>query len=277
MPETVTFPALDGRVLTGTVVEAASPKVAVITFGALGVPHRYYARFGAWMADHGANVLAFDYRGVAASRDRPLPEDPATILDWGRLDCPGAVEWARRRWPNLPLAGVGHSFGGQSFGLNGRVLDLDRLVVIGAGAGDFRYYPLKDRLAFSVALGATPLVSKVLGYVPGRLGLGEDLPAGVVRQWTRWCFTHGYLSGAPEVGDTHYARFTGPALFLDLPGDTYAPERPAAVLRSWFTAAKVTHRHVLAEGLPPAARGHFGAFRAGGEPIWGEIFGFVGG
>ena len=39
------------------------------------------------------------------------------MADWAALDATAAVGWMRERYRELPLAYVGHSFGGQALGL----------------------------------------------------------------------------------------------------------------------------------------------------------------
>ncbi len=277
--ETLTFPALDGRILHGTL---SRPDVAahgaVVVFGALGVPHRYYARFAAHLAARGLAVLSFDYRGAGASRDRPSRSDDATLLEWGRFDTGGAVDALADRFPGLPSSGVGHSFGGQSFGLNPRARDLDRVVIVGAGVGDLALYPPALARKYRVLLGGfVPVAGALFGYIPGRMGLGEDLPRGVVEQWARWCNTPGYMVGALGEQQTGFHHLEAPLLFVEVPDDDFAPPGPAAALRAAYRRASVTHRVVAPDELPPGARGHFGIFRAGGEAVWDELAAFLGG
>ena len=54
-----------------------------------------------------------------------------------------------------------------------------------------------------------PVTAAVLGYIPGKFGLGEDMPAGVVTEWARWCHTPGYATGAvPDLSLTDNALLT---------------------------------------------------------------------
>lgn len=276
--EDFTLRALDGRPLTATIhAPREAPQAALVVLGALGVPRRYYAPLAAWLAERDIAVLTFDYRGVGGSRSVPLRQDPATLLDWAQLDAAAAIDLARERWSNVPVWGLGHSFGGQTFGLTARGLDLDGMLVVAAGSGDMSLYPAGTRQTFKVRLGlATHVVATVLGYVPGRLGLGEDLPAGVVRQWAQWCDTPDYARGALGAESTFYHRITAPMWFYDFTDDSYAPARAAAALRGWYTRAKSTHRRIAPADLGLARLGHFGPFRPGAtERLWDELHGVI--
>lgn len=272
-PVDFSFPALDGRVLAGTIHAPAAPSAVLVVLSALGVPRGYYRHFAAFLAGRGVAVLTFDYRGVGGSRRGPVRRDPATLLDWARLDVSAAIDHALDRWPGLPRWGLGHSFGGQAFGLSPRGRDLDGAVVVAAGSGDLSLYPPALRRKYAVLLGGVvPAVGGLLGYVPGRFGIGVDLPAGVVGQWARWCLTPDYARGALGRDAVHHDRITAPMRFYDFPDDHMAPPAPAAALRAWYSAAPITHRTIAPADLGLAAIGHFGFFRPGPtERVWAEI------
>lgn len=276
--EEFTLTALDKRPLAATLfAPLGPPQAAVVVLGALGVPRRFYTRLAGWLAERDIAVLTFDYRGVGQSRAIPLRRDPATLLDWARLDASAAIDAALARWPDVPLWGLGHSFGGQAIGLSPRGLDLAGALVVAAGSGELSLYPAGQRQSFKVRLGlATSIVSTLLGYVPGRLGLGEDLPAGVVRQWAQWCDTPDYVRGALGAGETHFHRIDAPMWFYDFTDDTFAPARASAALRGWYSRAKATHRVIAPADLGLARLGHFGPFRAGAtERLWDELLGVI--
>jgi predicted alpha/beta hydrolase len=276
--EEFTLRALDGRPLTATTYgPREAPRVALVVLGALGVPRRYYAHLAGWLAERDIAVLTFDYRGVGGSRSVPLRKDPAVLLDWARLDAAAAIDHARERWSGLPVWGLGHSFGGQAFGLTARGLDLDGALVVASGSGDMSLYPAGTRQAFKVRLDlATRAVAALLGYVPGRLGLGEDMPAGVIRQWAQWCNTPDYARGALGAESTFFHRVTAPMWFYDFADDTFAPARAAAALRGWYSRARVTHRQIAPADLGLSRIGHFGPFRPGAtERLWDEFLGVL--
>lgn len=272
-PVDLRFPAMDGRVLAASVYAPAAPRAALTILSALGVPRGYYRRFATWLAERDVAVLTFDYRGVGGSRAGSLRRDPAVLLDWARLDANAAIDFSLARWTGVPQWGLGHSFGGQAFGLTPRAGDLDGAVVVAAGSGDLTLYPPSLRRRYAFLLGvAVPFVSAIVGYVPGSLGIGEDLPAGVVRQWASWCLTPGYVRGALGRDETLHHRIDAPMRFYDFPDDTFAPLAASAELRSWYAAARVTHRTISPEELGAEAIGHFGFFRPGPtEAVWAEI------
>src|SRR5688572_23462718 len=98
--------ASDGRALGARLYSprrADGP--AVVISGATGVPHGFYARAAAWLADRGATVLTFDFRGVGASRHAGGPRrDRATMREWGALDLNEAIGHLYDRDPDRPIA-----------------------------------------------------------------------------------------------------------------------------------------------------------------------------
>src|ERR1700747_1988781 len=110
--------ARDGYQLAATeFLPGGPPRVAIVINSATAVPRRIYRGFATYLAERGFAVLTYDYRGVAGSRPKSLVGFSARMRDWAALDVTFAREHARARWPDLQLATVGHSFGGQAIGL----------------------------------------------------------------------------------------------------------------------------------------------------------------
>jgi predicted alpha/beta hydrolase len=273
----LTLTAADGRALAATAFEPDQTRASLVILGALGVPRSYYRHVGAFLADRGVAVLTIDYRGVGGSRLASQRHDPATLLDWARLDAPAALDLARTRWPDAPLWALGHSFGGQALGLvpNGEVLA--GAIVVAAASGDMAIYPRRLGWKYLFQLGiAAPVVMAIFGYLPGRFGVGADVPAGVIRQWTRWCRTPDYVRGALGRDGTSHHRLAIPIHFFDVSDDTFAPEGPSAALRAWYSAAAVSHVRLTPTDFGAPAVGHFGVFRPGlAEPLWERLFAIV--
>ena len=56
---------------------------------------------------------------------------------------------------------------------------------------------LERPLRFVSARDVLPVLTAVAGYFPGgRIGAVGDLPAGVIRQWRRWCLSPDYFASA---------------------------------------------------------------------------------
>ncbi|MEY9130077.1 putative alpha/beta hydrolase [Bradyrhizobium diazoefficiens] len=100
----------------------------------------------------------------------------------------------RERYNTLPLAYIGHSFGGQALGLIANNTDISRAAFVASQAATWRLMtsPEKYRVFAFMNLIGVPL-AHAFGYAPGWAGIGEDLPKGVFLQWADWVSSPRYL------------------------------------------------------------------------------------
>ena len=188
-PIALVFEAADGRPLAATVLEPRRVEGAVVIASATGVPRRIYEGVAGCLADAGLAVLTFDYRGIGGSRQGgPLRLEAARMQDWGRLDLEGALGWMRRAYAGAPLMVLGHSAGGQLIGLAPSARHLAGAALVGSQLGWAGHWPWPARaVMWSTWYGLIPALTSVMGYLPMRtFGQGEDLPAGVAREWAAW-------------------------------------------------------------------------------------------
>ena len=260
----VGFAARDGTRLAGTLYRPRSPnRRAVLVQAASGVKQEYYGKFAAYLAARGFTVLTFDYRGIGRSRPAgSLRGFRATMRDWAEKDIAGALDHLERATHGARLIGVGHSFGGQAFGL---VPGNERYVAaltFGAQSGYWRHWTGSGRAGmWFLTYLLLPGASRALGYFPTqRFGKGEDLPKGVAIEWASWCRHPGYLVGALEAGDA-YARFAAPIRAYAATDDSYAPPKAVEAFLAFYpgSSRKLMPVDPAATGGEPI--GHFGYFR----------------
>jgi predicted alpha/beta hydrolase len=259
----VEFPARDGYRLAGTLHRPRTPnRRAVLLQAASGVKQEYYCKFAAYLASRGFTALTFDYRGIGRSRPEKLRGFEARMRDWAEKDIGGALDYLARASHGARLIGVGHSFGGQVFGL---VPGNERYVAamtVGAQSGYWKHWRGKGRAGmWFVTHLLLPGLSGLFGYVPARvLGQGEDLPKGVAREWARWCRHPGYLVGDLGVAE-EFAKFRAPIRAYAIADDSYAPPAAVEAFRGFYPNASLALRQVdpAANGGTPI--GHFGFFR----------------
>jgi predicted alpha/beta hydrolase len=105
-----------------------------------------------------------------------------------------------------------------------------------------------------------PGMSRLCGYVPARVfGQGEDLPAGVAREWASWCRHPGYIVGALGA-QAAYARFAAPIRAYAVADDGYAPPAAVEAFLQFYPNAPRKVEKVAPEQLGGPI-GHFGFFR----------------
>lgn len=269
-PTQQTIATQDGYSLSALYYAAEKPMpFQLLMAGATGVPQLFYRKFATFVAERGHSVLTFDFRGIGKSKQGPLTDFDATFTDWATLDLEAALAWALQRGPTVV---VGHSFGGHAFGFLAQANQTRGLYTFGTGAGWHGYMPfgerLKARMLWSV-LG--PITTRRTGYLPSRrLGLGEDLPIGVYRQWKKWCGHPKYFFGDPEFAfHERFASVRVPIVAVSSTDDPWAPPRSRDVFMAGYKQACYTPIDIH-PGQEPI--GHMGYFRSGpGEPLWQEL------
>jgi len=251
----------------------------LVVAGATGVPQGFYRRFAQHAASQGFHVTTLDYRGIGLSRPASLRGFRMNYLDWARQDLAAAVDAVPD--DGLPLVMVGHSYGGHAFGLLPNHHRVARFVTLATGAGWHGWMPPLERVRVLLMWRVIgPLLTRWKGYLPwSLLGMGEDLPLGVYRQWRHWCQFPRYFFDDPAMRNEglseRFAAVRTPIVAVNALDDRWAP--PAS--RDAFVAA-YRNAHVRPLDLHPASVGmksigHMGYFRPAARPLWDEWLGWL--
>jgi len=186
--EPVDIRCRDGVLLRGHLWRSAGAPHggSVVINAATGVLARYYHRYARFLAEHGFDVLTYDYRGIGLSRPESLRGCDYRWRDWGELDFDAALAFLHARDRTQPLFVVGHSIGGFLPGLAENAGLVTRMLTVGAQYAYWRDYASAQRMRllwkWHVVM---PALTAAFGYFPGkRLGWLEDLPAGVANEWS---------------------------------------------------------------------------------------------
>ncbi|HSR68415.1 MAG TPA: alpha/beta fold hydrolase [Acidobacteriota bacterium] len=264
----LTIPAADGYPLAATLF--LNGRQWLIINSATGVKRGFYSKFASYLAEQGYSVVTYDYRGIGGSAPPSLRGSSARMSEWGELDFAGVMDWVERRKPSHML-GLGHSVGGQILGMLPRAGRLHCFIGVACQSGWWGHWPLPWRyllpLGWKVAL---PLLVRTFGFLPSSLlGLGEDLPPGVARQWANWClhrhYYHGSIAELPGFRD-----FAGPLLAYSFSDDRFGPRPAVEAWLRWFAQAETQHRHIRPGDLGLKRLGHFEFFRQDSVDIFWE-------
>ncbi len=278
--EPVTLTAADGYPLSALRYPAQGTPVGhLVVAGATGVPQGFYRRFAQHAAAQGFHVTTLDYRGIGRSRPKSLRGFQMDYLDWARLDLAAAVDAVPH--DGLPLVMVGHSYGGHAFGLLPTHQRVARFMTWATGAGGHGWMPPLERLRVLFmwrVLG--PLLTRWKGYLPwSLLGMGEDLPLGVYRQWRHWCRFPRYFFDDPAMRAQgvaeRFAAVRTPIVALNALDDRWAPpaSRDAFVAAYRNTECRTVDLHPASLGV--RSIGHMGYFRPAARPLWDEWLGWL--
>lgn len=269
-PVSASLTAADGYVLGAMRYPAAAPlQGRLVVAGATAVPQGFYRRFAQFASTRGFETLTLDYRGIGQSRPRSLKGFRMDLLDWGRQDLAAAVD--AMAGSDVPLYMVGHSYGGHAFGLLPNHRKVAGFYVFGTGAGWHGWMPrgegLRVLLMWRVVL---PVLTWWKGYCPWKLlGLGEDLPVDVYRQWRYWCRFPRYFFDDPAMQHLEriFATVLTPIVAVNALDDAWATPRSRDAFVQGYRNAPVTRKD-----LDPAKMagkiGHMGYFRHTSEALW---------
>ncbi|MBP3035581.1 alpha/beta fold hydrolase [Arthrobacter sp. zg-ZUI100] len=279
--ERVTVPVPAGGALTGTLRQpAGTPPVATVTIHpATAVAERLYNGFARYLADHGFAVFTYDYRGTGVS-GAPRENRTLRMRDWMSQDVPAAADWMAARFPELPHLAVGHSLGGQALVLGNATSHLAGFVAVASHAGVVAAIEDRpERLRASLVLHVLgPLTALLLGFVPGRgMGLGEDMPAAAMLEWSRWSRRPGYFFDDPGMRAAERAATVDTeVLAVGLTDDLWATPRQIDGFYAHLVNARVERRtYSPADGGVPAI-GHMGFFRSGvSAALWPELLAWL--
>lgn len=274
--EPLSFATSDGVELQGDLTTCEDPKLAVLVSSGTGFPRQFYHPVAQFMAERGAIVLTYDYRGIAESRQGDLAGSDIEYSDWGRYDMVAAVEHLREAAPGLPLTHMAHSVGGHFLGLMSNHQAIDRHAFISVGTGFFGGHQLKNwplELYFWWGLGSYSLLR--WGYIkPGGGWQGEALPPRVFKTWRRWSKRRSYFKSdfGGRLEPQHYGEVTAPIRSWVFSDDPIATPRAGQDLLDCYPNAESALLYRTPGGLGVRRVGHEGAFRPGREALWSECW-----
>jgi len=254
----------DGYKLAATVyAPAAAARAIVLINSATAVPRKIYRGFATYLAERGLAALTYDYRGVGGSRPATLRGFSGRMRDWAALDVAAAVAHARQTWPSLPLLYVGHSFGGQALGLIPNNSEVSRAYFVSAQAAYWRQMPVPENFrAFLLMNLVGRTAAHAIGYVPGWIGIGEDLPKGVFLEWAGWVLMPRYFFDDSTLAALeNFPRYRGALRAVGTADDPWATPAMIDMLASGYSGAAVERATFDPRGIGANAIGHFGFFR----------------
>ncbi len=246
---------------------------SVIINAATGVAACYYHRYARFLADHGFDVLTYDYRGIGLSRPERLKGCHYRWRDWGELDFDAALCFMRDRGVAGPMIVVGHSIGGFLPGLAENAPLIDRMLTVGAQYAWWGDYAPDRRLSLFLKWHvAMPVLTAVCGYLPGRrLGWLEDLPKHVAYEWSFRGprFERSHPREERQAALARMAAVTAPILAVAVADDELGTLPAISRTLAYYKRAERSVAYLTPADYGRETIGHFGLFHdSHAEGFW---------
>lgn len=270
----------DKRELSASIHQATnssgSEKSFIVFNSALGIKKEFYSHFISYLNSLGHPVLSWDARGIGASvHSEGVKNDPAKMRDWGQLDLEAVINYVTNSklasFDNITV--MGHSAGGHLVGLAPSIVKIKNIILISSGTCSWQLYPIKElpKIFFSW-LALVPLAVKLYGYAPGKIGIGHDLPKGVIMDWRNWSLKSDYLFGDKSVGEHFFDKIQAKIQAVGFSDDSgFSPPKTMKDLLSYFTAAQTSLRTYTPSELNKKKIGHFAFFKKKNSPLWDKV------
>ena len=198
--EKFSFSCQDGYPLSARFYPSSAQqhRYPILIAPATGITQGFYHAFAQWLNQQGYAVMVFDFRGIGESLYEPLAQSKASILDWGQLDLPAAVQALVLKTAAEQVILIGHSAGSQLLGVMPNHHQVAKLIAIAGSTGYVKGLKGRTRLLapfmFKVVF---PISCLVKGYgTTQAIGMGENLPPNVAKQWAKFCSQPGYIINA---------------------------------------------------------------------------------
>lgn len=247
-------------------------RAKLVVAGATGVPQGFYRAFADYAASRGFETLTLDYRGIGLSAPPSLRGYVMDYRDWGVQDTAAAVDFMAKDG-DVPLFMVGHSYGGHGFGQLPNWQAVSGFYTFATGAGWAGWMPLLERIRVWLLWNVIgPPIVAIKGYLAWKtLGLGEDLPRDVYRQWKHWCRYPRYFFDDPALNMTPlFAAVTTPIVAVNATDDLWALPASRDAFMSAYSGSNWHAKTIDPKNLGLAGIGHMGYFKPQAKALWAD-------
>lgn len=250
-------------------------RLPVLICPATGITKNFYHAFATWLNEQGYAVLCFDFRGIGDSLHEPLKQCEASIVDWGQLDIPAAVNTLLQKTQAEQVVLLGHSAGGQLLGINPEYHKVAKVVAVSGSTGHTKGLKGRTRLLAPVMFKVIfPLARITHGYGPtNAIGMGENLPKNVAQQWAQFCSKPGYVINAigKTVSQHYHDEIRCPITAIWSSDDEIATEANVKDLLRLYPHASTNMIELKPKRYQHKAIGHMAMFKKSHRNLWNVI------
>lgn len=241
----------DGRTISITSFPSDTPVgKSIIIAPAVEVVQLDYEKFAIYFQQLGYDVTTFDYRGIGDSAPVLLKGFDARLQQWAVQDADAVIRFVRSESTGNELIYIGHGIGGELIGLAQASQYINKLVLVSSSLSCKKHWSWKGKLKITFYKAGARLANKFFGYFPGKsLGMGSNLPKGVMNELTDWCDKpNGLFDVYPE---NNYRKLQIPLFAFSFSNDWMTPDKAVRTLLCYFSSACITwyHMHPAELGL----------------------------
>ena len=233
----------------------------MICMPAMGILSKYYEPMAIEIQKTGWIAITTDLRGngnssVKVSKTTNFGYHEMITYDW-----PAIISKVKEKFPNNPLFLIGHSLGGQLSALYASINpnQVHGIVLIAACSVYFKGWNFPHNIGVLTGTQLASIVSKLLGYFPGRkIGFAGTEAKQVIEDWAHNCLTGRYeLSNSSQNFEELLSNLEIPVLAISFLGDKLAPSRAVKNLCRKMNRASVTHILLISDVTDTNKLDHF--------------------
>ena len=252
-----------------------SKQYPVLICPATGITKVFYHAFAEWLNQQGYAVLSFDFRGIGESLHGAIKDSTASIADWGMLDIPAAIDTLLARTQAEKVIIIGHSAGGQLLGITPNYQKVAKVLAIAGSTGHVKDLKGKTKLLAPVMFNVVfPLSSLVKGYGATQfIGMGENLPKQVAKQWAEFCSKPGYVTNTigKTIFEDYHANIQCPITAFAATDDEIATRANVKDLLRLYPNAPTKFIELNPQQLGYKQIGHMLMFKKSHHKLWSII------
>ena len=267
----------DGYTLSATFYPSVHPTQnhPILICPATGIVQSFYYAFAEWLTTQGYQVMVFDFRGIGASLHGALKNSQASIQDWGQLDIPAAIEALLVKTGKNQVVLVGHSAGGQLLGIAPNYNKVSKVIAISGSTGYVKGLKGRTKQLAPVMFHLIfPISNFFKGYGATKMmGMGENLPKNVAKQWAQFCSRPGYVENAlgKTIFEDYHQEITCPISVYWSSDDEIATEANVKDLLRLYPNAITKMHELIPQDLGHKYIGPMLMFKKSHQNIWSII------
>ncbi|MEL6484466.1 MAG: alpha/beta fold hydrolase, partial [Bacteroidota bacterium] len=251
------------EILSATLFESEQKETILIMASATGVKQGYYQSFAQFVSDRGVSVITFDYNGIGRSLKSPIKDLENNASDWGSIDLESVIQYTTAQYPNAKKIVLGHSIGGQLIGLAPSSKKLDKIILVAAQSGYWKFWKgmgkLKMWLNWHILF---PVLLNTFGYLNSKKISGmENLPKNVANQWRNWGKHPDYILSDNSITELYYDKIAMALTAFSIDDDDFAPLQAVQWMTRQYKNATIKSIHLVPQDFQVANIGHFGVFK----------------